>query len=50
MFIEDHQLVTPAILETVSSLLSGGEVGTNEQCSPRHRMPFNLINEGSQCI
>jgi dynein heavy chain 2 len=27
LFIEDHQLVTPAILETVNSLLSSGEVG-----------------------
>ena len=26
LFIEDHQLVTPAILETVNSLLSSGEV------------------------
>ena len=26
LYIEDHQLVTPAILETINSLLSGGEV------------------------
>ena len=26
------------------------EVGTGEQCSPRHSIPFNSRNEGSKCV
>jgi hypothetical protein len=26
------------------------EVGTDEEYSPRHRMPFNSRNESSKCV
>ena len=30
--------------------MSAFEAGPGRQCSPRHRMTFNSINEGSQCV
>jgi len=30
--------------------VNGDGVGTHGYCSPRHRMPFNSINEGSHRV
>ena len=50
--------VPASTVGTVVRMLRAGEdeiaqhyaVGTDGQCSPRHRMPFISINELSQCV
>ena len=41
-------------MSVLRSLLRGSArypfIGTDDQCSPRHRMPFNSRNEGSNAI
>lgn len=38
LFLEDHQMVDPAFLEYVNSLLSGGELRVDAGCTGMYRV------------
>ena len=46
----DHCKLALMLLIGVGHALQWLLVGPGRYCSPRHRLPFNSINEGSRCV
>ena len=46
----DHCKLALMLLIGVGHALQWLLVGPGRYCSPRHRLPFNSMNEGSRCV